>query len=96
LTDLWAEVDGRRRLRVAPLGDGGRPAAEQVDGLAHGLERRRRVHLAAGVPPHCRRRRRKVRLLAAPCWDAADGALRRHFRHRGRVSEERSTARPQR
>jgi len=84
LTDLWAEVDDGRR--VAPLGDGGSPAAEQVDGLAHGLERRRRVHLAAR--PHCRR------LLAATCGDAADGALRlrRHSRHRGRPAEERSTA----
>lgn len=78
LTDLRAELDGRRRLRVPPLGDAfaaaAGPAAEQVDGLAHGLERRGRIHLPA--PAHCR--------IASYGCGGGHGALRRHARHGGR------------
>lgn len=50
---------------VAPGGEGA--AAEQVDGLAHGLERGRRVHLAAAR--HCAR------------GDGVAVLRRRYFRH---------------
>jgi hypothetical protein len=66
LTDLGPELE-RRRLRLPPRGEGA--AAEAVDGLPHGLELGRRVHLAA-PPPHSRQRQR----LAGPRRD-------RYFRH---------------